>query len=833
MNLTPGMKQYMDVKQQYPDCIVLFRMGDFYETFFDDAQAISKILNITLTARGKGDSRAPLAGIPYHALDRHLSKLMQAGKKVAICEQTEDPKKAKGLVKRDVVRVLTPGTVIEDSILNETTNNFIASVFTDGDTTGIAFVDISTGLFLYTETTNIEDVKQELLRKKTAELLVPVGSQFESFCAQQGIYCNQLSVEQFFLPRAMQSLQQHFSESPDSLGFKGHEYATCAAGALVTYLHETQKQGLQYLKKPKKYAVSEYMIVDGATVRNLELLKNIRDGSATGSLLSILDDTKTPMGGRLVKFWITHPLKDIAAINGRLAVVKDFVSNGIVLEDTREILSAIIDIERLVSKISYRFNSPKDLVQLKHSLRQLDALKDVLQTCTAPRLQHVLAFPDVSKLISAIDDAIAEESKGSEIVRSGEGYSSGGSGRREIGIIKSGYDSELDALYSLKFDTTKNIKDMEKTEQEKTGIPIKIGYNSVFGYYIEVTNKFKDAVPQHYIRKQTLVNAERFITDELKVFEEQLLHAEEKIVARETEILDGVIKIVLEHTEKLQAISERIAELDVLASFATIAQNQNYMCPEITSKYELVLTESRHPVLEVLEKNFIPNDCTLNEDGFLMLITGPNMAGKSTFMRQVALIVLLAHCGSFVPATAAKIGITDQIFSRVGAYDDLTMGQSTFMVEMLETANILNTATNRSFIILDEIGRGTSTFDGVAIAWSVAEHIAQKIGAKTLFATHYHVMTKLAQHKGIVNYNVAVAEDGNKIVFLHKIQKGGTDKSYGVHVAELAGLPSEVIQNAKKVQVQLEAENKLSEKLVVESKKDGMHIANQKRVDEY
>lgn len=831
MILTPGMRQYMEVKQQYSDCIVLFRMGDFYETFFDDAQEISSLLGITLTARGKGESRAPLAGIPYHSLDRYLGKLMQAGKKVAICEQTEDPKKAKGLVKRDVVRILTPGTVVEDSILQEKVQNFIASIFSDGKTFGLSFVDVSTGMFLWTEAKSIALIQQELIRKKTAEVLVPkIFSDLDSFCVQNNIYINHLPSDHFFLPTAQSNIKKQFS---DLASLTNHEFALCACGGLLRYLHDTQKQGLAYLKNPQQYSISEYMQLDGSTVRNLEILRNIRDGSSKGTLVSVLDQTKNPMGARMLKFWLTHPLKNISEIQLRLFAVKELTQDIISIDDIQTIFSKIIDIERLVSKISFRLTNYKDLVQLKFSLLQVKELQNMMSEKNATRIQKLCAFPDVSAVISHIDRAIADESQGTEIIRSGQGYSSGGSGRRDIGIIKKGFNAEIDSLYELKFDTTKGIKDIERTEQERTGMSLKIGYNSVFGYYIEITNKYKDQVPSHYIRKQTLVNAERFITPELKEFEEKLLHAEEKIVSLENAILDEVVATIVAHTEQLQKISEHVAELDVLTSFAKVALQQNYCLPEVSNSFELKLIDSRHPVIEVLEQKFIPNDCTLNEGGYLMLITGPNMAGKSTFMRQIALTILMAQCGSFVPATSAKISVVDQIFSRVGAYDDLTMGQSTFMVEMKETAYILNTATKNSFIILDEIGRGTSTFDGVAIAWSVGEYILKKIGAKTLFATHYHVLTKLEEHSGVVNYNVAVAEEDDKIIFLHKIHPGGTDKSYGIHVAQLAGIPNEAITTAKKVQRKLEEENKFSDKIVVESEKELLKIVTQKRMDEF
>jgi DNA mismatch repair protein MutS len=827
-NLTPGMQQYMQIKEKYPDYIILFRMGDFYETFYEDAMTVSSVLNITLTSRGKDERKAPLAGIPYHSLDRYLGKLLQAGYKIALCEQVEDPKLAKGLVKREVVRILTPGTVVEDSILTDSTNNYLACLYTDGISVGLAFADISTGEFVTTETATIQEALQELARKKVAELLIRKSydlPEVEQFCKHQSIFLTTIAELSFQPQVALKKLQDHFKAPV----LERKKYAHIAAGALLQHLQDTQRQQLKHLRTPEFFQASEFMLLDASTIRNLELLKNIHD-KGQGSLLSILDKTITPMGARLLKQWVTHPLKDLHAIQARHGAVRELKQNGLHRSDIRKLLRGMCDVERVISRLSYNMVAPKEILNLNETLKKLPSLKSQLVELGSQRLEKLANVPSAATTIELISRALAEESQGSAIIRSGQGYSSGGSGRREIGIIKKGFNAQLDELYELKFNTSTKIKDLEKKEQELLGVPLKVGFNSVFGYYIEVTTRNKDSVPARYIRKQTTANGERFITEELKEFEEKLLHAEEKIIAIESKIIDEVVVEILKETDSLQKIASAISEIDVLSTFAEIAFTNNYVAPEMTNGYELSLKECRHPVIESLESRFIPNDCMLDENEYVMLITGPNMAGKSTFMRQVALALLMAQCGSFVAATYAKMGIVDQIFTRVGAYDDLSTGQSTFMVEMKETAHIVNTATEKSFIVLDEIGRGTSTFDGVAIAWSVAEHILTVIKAKTLFATHYHVLTKLEEHshKGIVNYNVAVAEEGDDIIFLHKINRGGTDKSYGIHVGKLAGLPPDVIERAKEVQLQLEGETDLREKIVVEKREKKPTITLQK-----
>jgi DNA mismatch repair protein MutS len=832
MKLTPGMQQYMDAKEKHPDCILLFRMGDFYETFFDDAKLIAAILNVTLTHRGKGETKAPLAGIPYHSIDKYLPKLVAAGHKVAICEQVEDPKKAKGIVKREVVRIITPGTVVEDAMLSDNQNNFIACVYGE-ENFGLSFIDVSTGEFLVTHAASLHDVKQELLRKKTAEIVVAGNynpENFKDFCQNNNIFVSRISDDFFWPTKAMSILQQELGIRLSDVGLQDAVVLQSSIAGLLSHIGETQKQSIAYLQKPKLYDISAMLKIDASTIKNLEIVKNIHDGSSRGTLLSVLDETKSAMGSRLLKQWLVHPLCSIDGITKRHEAVSALCANSMLTDDLKDILGNIHDIERLMSKISYKLTSPKDAITLMHSLKAAKQIPSLVSSLDSQLLKELCIFPDVSAVTELIASAFNEDESESVIVRSGAGYSEGGSGRRQLGIIKSGYNAELDELYELKANAKTKIRDLETTEQEKTGMTLKVGYNKVFGYYIEVTNKFKDLVPDHYIRKQTLVGGERFITQELKDFEEKIINADEKIIAIEDVIIAKVFEIIVAATKDIQDIALKIASIDVLASFASVAKKHNYVRPIMHDGYDIDMKDSRHPVIECIESEFIPNDASFTNNSFLMLITGPNMAGKSTYMRQVALCMLMAHIGCFVPATSAKIPIVDQIFSRVGAYDDLSQGQSTFMVEMLETAHILQHATNKSFIILDEIGRGTSTFDGVAIAWSVAEYILENIKAKTLFATHYHVLTKLENsvHTGVANYNIAVAEHNDSIVFLRKIKKGGTDKSYGIHVAKLAGVPQKALAIAKRVQKQLEEDIPLDKKIVM---KEGKNIPNQKTLD--
>ncbi|MFW5746146.1 MAG: DNA mismatch repair protein MutS [Nanoarchaeota archaeon] len=806
MRLTPAMQQYMDIKQEYPDALILFRMGDFYETFYDDAQTVSRVLGIALTARGKGEAKADLAGIPFHALEKYIGRLVSAGHKVAICEQMEDPKKAKGIVKREVVRVITPGTVIEDYILQEDSNNFIASVFNDGDSFGLAVSDISTGEFHVGEFPDKEGLVTELERFAPSEIVLPNGlhqSWVDEYMLKNDIYRATIATHRFFYKLARQEVQSQFNQvTPAFLSEK--ELAVCAAGALISYLKENQKGDIKGISKLRQFQQTDYMVLDPSTLRNLEVTKNIRDQTSKDTLMGVMDHTCTAMGTRILRQWMLRPILDIGAIRARHTAVGALVEDSLVLADTREILSDMRDIQRLATKVVYATANARDLRSMESTLDLLPDLKISLEKTKDPLLTQLSNFPEFKQICEEIDSKISQEPPLAV---------------REGGMIKEGVHQELDQLRSLKKDTKKFMANLEAEEIEKTGITsLKIKYNRTFGYFFEVTNKFKDKVPDRYIRKQTLTSAERYITEELKTFEEKLLSAEDKIKSIEYDLFMEVLAKLEQMVPELQNTADEIGRIDVLCSFATAAKKNRYIKPEMSSDFVLDLESCRHPVVEQIESGFVANDCHLNHDQRFMIITGPNMSGKSTYMRQVALCSLLAQVGSFVPAKKARLGIVDRIFTRVGAHDDLSQGQSTFMVEMMETANILNNATQNSLIVLDEIGRGTSTYDGTAIAWSVAEDIIRRIGAKALFATHYHVLTKLAEHQGAFNMNVAVEEEQERITFLHSIIPGATDRSYGIHVARLAGVPPHVLENAENIQIKLESEDEMHQKIQIERK---------------
>lgn len=808
VKLTPGMKQYMDIKEKHLDAILLFRMGDFYECFFEDAITVSKILNITLTSRGKGETKAPLAGLPYHALDKYLKKLVDSGRKIAICEQIEDPKKAKGIVKRAVTRIITPGTVIEDSILNDKSNNYLASVFEDNGQYGLAICDISTGEFLTFEKDSYEKMFRELMRFDPSEMVTSAGQihdKLEKFAKQKNIFYSKVHEFYFWLPKATQRLKDHFQiENINSLGLAQKELSTCASGALLTYLADTQKVNLSYIQKITKLETKSYLGLDENAIRNLELIKNMSDNKRSGSLLDVLDYTKTSMGGRLLKKWLVRPLLDEQQIKQRLSSVRTCVMHRDVAEEFAEQLGVISDLERLIARLTYGQANARDLVQIKDSLTILPILHQIGGEITqhSNHIAKLLQFESVDEIVRLIDRTIKDECPLTI---------------REGNFIKRGYHNELDELWEIKTNARQILTDIETREREATGIgSLKIKYNRVFGYFIEVTKRFKDQVPDSYQAKQSTVNAERYVTDELKELETKILSSQERINTIEFDLFSELVEKIKQWTTQIQNNAQKIAELDCLVGFAHVARVQNYVEPQITSTYDLELKDSRHPVIEVQERQFIPNDCALDPQSRMMVITGPNMAGKSTFMRQIALTYIMAQIGCFVPATSATIGVVDTIYTRIGSRDDLSKGQSTFMVEMVEVAAILHNATERSFVILDEIGSGTSTYDGVAIAWSVATDIARRVKCKALFSTHYHVLTKLDQEEGVVNFNVAVHEADGKITFLRKIVEGGTDKSYGVHVAALAGVPTHVLNQAKKIQLQLEGDDKLHTKIVVE-----------------
>ena len=799
---TPLMEQYLAIKAKYQDMILLYRMGDFYETFYEDAKIISRVLGIALTKRSHGKvADVPLAGFPYHALDAYLPKLIKAGHKVAICEQVEDPKKAKTVVKREVVEVITPGTALSEKILDNRSSNYLAAVYLKDDMAGISYCDVSTGAFYLSEipVTEVLNYLQEIAPK---EILISSAQEADV----QQLLGNRLAAIHtrmddwiFTYQFAYERLTDHF-RTPNLKGFGAEDYplGIVAAGAILYYIGENYQNRLEHIQRVSVISASDVMILDETTRRNLEITTSLMGDNRQGTLLAILDHTLTPMGSRLLKHWMVHPLIRKEAIDRRLERVSAFYENNALRESVREALEHISDMERLLARISTGRATPRDLIALKQALRYIEPIREALREANDPRLRTFLDMEDVTDVADLIQRAIVDNPPQT---------------LTEGNIIKSGYHAELDELRTISQEGKTVIVELQRREREKTGIPsLKVGYNKVFGYYFEVTKTHQDKVPDYFIRKQTLTNAERYITPELKEFEEKVLTAEEKMASLEYELFQQVREQIARRGETIQKNARLVAELDVLANFAHVAHKYQYVRPEITADTELHITEGRHPVVERLlppDQPFVPNDTHLdNENTQIMIITGPNMAGKSTYLRQVGLIVLLAQVGCFVPAASAKIGVVDRIFTRVGASDNLAFGESTFMVEMLETANILNNASPRSLILLDEIGRGTSTFDGLAIAWAVTEYIhnTPAISAKTLFATHYHELTELATlYPRIKNFKVAVKEYGDQVIFLRKIEPGGMDNSYGIYVAQMAGMPREVVDRAREVLMNLEA----------------------------
>jgi DNA mismatch repair protein MutS len=799
--LSPMMDQYMNLKEQYKDTLLFFRLGDFYEMFFEDAVLASRELELTLTGRDCGmQERAPMCGVPYHAVDQYVNKLLEKGYKVAICEQMQDPDEADGLVERDVVRIITPGTVVEESILDEKANNFIASVFKSGDRVGLAHVDVSTGECAATETdfagTALLD---ELLRIGPSEILANT----EMHLAAQG---GEALLKLLPWPKAPYD-EGAYSEPvmPDALVSRfGNEpvkdlgpAALCASAALMRYLEATQKNGLGHINTIKPYELQQYMLIDPSARRNLELTQTLRSQARKGSLLWLMDNTATAMGARMLKSWLEQPLQSLSLINARLDAVAELKEDLILCDSVDDLLSKVKDIERIVCKISYGNLNARDCLALRQSLSVLPELKQTLEPCAAPMLaglnSHIDALEDICALLS---NAIADNPP---------------VGLKDGGLIREGYNAELDGLRHAFANGQDVIAQMEASERGATGIKnLRIGFNKVFGYYIEVTNSNLPAVPYRYARKQTLANAERFTTPELKQLEDTVLHAEERSVKLEYGLFQQVREALERESRRMQHTARALAALDVLHSFARLALRNNYCRPDINCEGSIHIVDGRHPVVErsLGAQQFVPNNTVLDmgQNRFL-IITGPNMAGKSTYLRQVALITIMAHMGCFVPARKAGIAVTDRVFTRVGATDDLFLGQSTFMVEMSEVASILEKATRNSLVILDEIGRGTSTFDGLAIAWAVVEHICntEKIGAKTLFATHYHELTELEDKvPGVKNYCISVKEHGDEVIFLRRIVRGGADKSFGIHVAGLAGLPHEVVKRAGEILKKLE-----------------------------
>ena len=797
--LTPMMKQYMQTKEEYKDCILFYRLGDFYEMFFDDALTASKELEITLTGKNCGlEERAPMCGIPYHAVDSYLNRLVSKGYKVAICEQVEDPKTAKGIVKREVIRVVTPGTNLDTQGLDETKNNYIMCIVYMADRYGLSVADVTTGEYLVTELDSQTKLMDELYKFMPSEIVCNEAfymSGLDLDDLKNRLHMAIYSLETWYFDDALcrETLQEHFKvASLEGIGLSDYECGMIASGALLKYLEETQKNSLSHMSRLTRYATGNYMVLDSATRRNLELVETLREKQKRGSLLWVLDKTKTAMGARTLRKYVEQPLIDKESIVKRLDAVAELKDNAICREEIREYLNPVYDLERLVGKITYQSANPRDLIAFQSSLSMLPSVKCILKDMESDLLKEIYEELDpLEELCDLVGRAIQEEPP---------------LAMKEGGIIKDGYNEEVDRLRKAKSEGKNWLADLETKEREKTGIKnLRIRYNKVFGYYLEVTNSFKDLVPDYYTRKQTLANAERYIIPELKELEDTILGAEDKLCALEYELYCEVRNTIAAELTRIQRTAKAVAKLDVIASLALVAERNNYVRPKINEKGVIDIRDGRHPVVEKM----IPNDMFIANDTYLddkkqriSIITGPNMAGKSTYMRQAALIVLMAQLGSFVPASSANIGLVDRIFTRVGASDDLASGQSTFMVEMNEVANILRNATSKSLLILDEIGRGTSTFDGLSIAWAVVEYISSSklLGAKTLFATHYHELTELeGKISNVNNYCIAVKEKGDDIVFLRKIVKGGADKSYGIQVAKLAGVPDPVINRAKEI----------------------------------
>ena len=821
---SPMMQHYLKTKEEYKDCILFYRLGDFYEMFFDDAILASRELELTLTGKECGqEERAPMCGVPFHAAETYIARLIGKGYKVAICEQMEDPKLAKGIVKREVIRVVTPGTVIESNLLDEKKNNYIMAIYKNGIYFGISICDVSTGDFKATqikETNNFSMALDEISRYSPAEIVVndlmyatteeiaKIRERFQIYISKQE--------EEKFSNNSEELLNKYNIVNEDGNEIKDINDKTlciCAINGLLTYILETQKTSLDHINKITLYNNTKYMCLDINARRNLELTEKLRDKSKKGTLLWVLDKTSTSMGGRRLRRWLNDPLLDVERINKRLNAVKELKEKLILRGDITDLLKKVYDIERLVGKISYGNANGRDLISLKNSIKQLPELKRIMVSADSTLLKELYEELDtLEDIYTIIDNAIVEEPPISV---------------KEGGLIKKGYDEEIDKLKIATTDGKNWLIQLEADEREKTGIKgLKVGFNKVFGYYIEVTKSNISLVPDRYIRKQTLTNGERYVTEELKKLENELLGAEEKVINLEYNAFCDIREKIEKQIIRIQKTADIISTLDVLNSFATVAEDMNYCMPIVDNSGIIDIKGGRHPVIEKILPSgaFVDNDTYLDkEDNRFSIITGPNMAGKYTYMRQVALISLMAQCGSFVPATSARLGVVDKIFTRIGASDDLSMGQSTFMVEMMEVATILKEATPNSLVILDEIGRGTSTYDGLSIAWAVAEYMSdkEKCGAKTLFATHYHELIGLEEKiQGVKNYSIAVKERGEDIIFLRKIVSGGTDESYGVHVAKLAGVPQVVTKRSNEILKTLERKSILgNQKQEKENKK--------------
>ncbi|MCI6554010.1 MAG: DNA mismatch repair protein MutS [Lachnospiraceae bacterium] len=810
--LTPMMRQYMETKKEYSDCILFYRLGDFYEMFFEDALTASKELEITLTGKNCGlEERAPMCGVPFHAADTYINRLVSKGYKVAVCEQMEDPRQTRGIVKREVIRIVTPGTNLDVQSLEESRNNYLMCIAYFPGKVGISIADATTGDYYLTEVEDIRKLMDEVNKYLPSEIIcndsfLVSGADMEDLKGRMQISVNPLDSHYFDDDACRNCLTRHFQvQTLTGLGIGDFSIGTIAAGALLQYLYETQKTSLSHFTRLYPYLTSKYMLLDSSARRNLELTETLREKQKRGSLLWVLDKTKTAMGARTLRGYIEQPLIDADAILMRQEAIATLCCDAVARDEIREYLSPIYDLERLLGKVSYKTANPRDLLAFRNSMKMLPHIRTVLADLDSELLRNIHKDIDsLEDIHSLIEDAILEEAP---------------IGIRDGGIIKEGYDAAIDSLRKAKTEGKNWLAALEQEDRERTGIKnLKIKYNKVFGYYFEVTNSYLNLVPEDYIRKQTLTGAERFTTARLKDLEDTILNAEDKLCTLEYETFCKVRDAIAAQIERIQKTAKAIAALDVFASLSLVAERNQYIRPGINEKGIIHIKDGRHPVVEQMIDNnmFIANDTHLdNNKNCIAVITGPNMAGKSTYMRQTALIVLMAQIGSFVPAASADIGIVDRIFTRVGASDDLASGQSTFMVEMNEVANILRNATSKSLLVLDEIGRGTSTFDGLSIAWAVIEHISNRkyLGAKTLFATHYHELTELeGKMNNVHNYCIAVKEKGDDIVFLRKIVRGGADKSYGIQVAKLAGVPDMVIGRAKEIVEQL-SDNDIMEKV--------------------
>ncbi|MGM0404632.1 MAG: DNA mismatch repair protein MutS [Thermoplasmatota archaeon] len=799
---TPMMKQYYKLKNQYPDSILFFRMGDFYEMFDEDAKLAAKELDIALTTRDKGkDDPIPMAGVPYHSVDSYLQRLIKDGYTVAIAEQVEDPKQAKGLVDREVVRVITPGTVIDEGLLDDSSNNFLIGIVGDG-AYGLAAVDISTGDFLVTQLDDQKDLITEIVRYEPSECILPSSlindEKFVEKLEQEiSMMINKYKDEAFrYHPAELKLLNQFGTESLEPLGISDKKQAIKAAGAVLDYLEDTQKRTMDYIQRLQFYSHNDYMTLDSTTLKNLEIFQNLRESGKEGTLLQIMDDTVTSMGYRRLRKWLQQPLLDVDLIEERLGAVEELKDEIFLRDDLRNQMDGMSDIERLISRVVYGNANARDLISIKNVLGKLGPLLEILDDVKSDYLLNLKILLDpMEDILKLIEDSIITDPPNTV---------------KEGGIIKEGFDDDLDELKRKTKEGKEWISSLEKKEKDKTGIEtLKVGYNKVHGYYIEVSKSQDDKVPENYSRKQTLKNSERYYTKELKDKEDEIISSEEKMEALEYEIFKEIREEVGSHSERFQKTAEVLSKLDVITTFAHLAVRNDYNRPDIGEDGRLDIKEGRHPVVEKTVDSFIPNDALLDkQSNRYIIITGPNMSGKSTYMRQNALITLLAHVGSFVPAEKAHIGIVDRIFTRVGSLDALTKGKSTFMVEMVELANIMHNASPDSLILLDEIGSGTSTFDGLSIAWAVTEYIDKNIKAKTLFATHYHEITELEKSlKGVKNLHVAVKESQGEVTFLRKVREGHTDESYGIHVASLAGVPKPVVERSIEVLNQIEKDH--------------------------